>query len=180
MSTRNQKKCDYGDDLYCDVNIDGGTSSKSENSSDESEQEQSDHTSSTPEYTSKKIYCTYDKNEYPFPNKSFCVDSLIHLRINGYDFVDKEYAQAVFDDGLSDVYNGVILFPHLKTAIIFPVGMFHRSLLPDYEYKFGHIKCCLFIARCDETPNFIRKCLYYEDESTIITTIHDCYTNSNY
>jgi hypothetical protein len=117
----------------------------------------------------------FPSRNFASANQSFYVDSVICVRTNGYEFLELQEAQECFDEALDNMYNGVILYSSLKTAIVFPIGMFPKKHLPVYHYDYGHIKATLLIARCDEIPDFFRKCLIFESDKKILKKMFEFY-----
>ena len=109
------------------------------------------------------------------PNQYFFVDSLIELRMNGFTFHDKKKAQNFFDQSLANMYNGVILYPSLKTAIVFPCGLFLKKRMPEYKYDFPQVKANFYIANNREIPSFMRDCLCFRKYKNVIDDILDYY-----
>lgn len=147
---------DEGDDDYDDEY-------ESDNNDDEGEREC--------KFVEPNIHALSDPNQY------FFVDSLIELRMNGFTFHDKKKAQNFFDQSLANMYNGIILYPSLKTAIVFPCGLFLKKRMPEYKYDFPHIKANFYIANNREVPSFMRDCLCFRKYKNVIYDILDYYND---
>lgn len=116
-----------------------------------------------------------DLDQTMHPNRTFHVDSVIALSINDYGFYCGNEAQKYLDYSFFDMYTCILMFRHLRLAIIAPCGFFDCDRVPEYEYDFKHVAAQVFIARTDETPDFLRTCLAFQNDKRIINNILSYY-----